>query len=147
MLWPAPSRRAMEPSSISSATEPRWLPLSAAIELNRQVVEKFGGRHRLTSLSALKLALASPWNIWVYSKVVDPAVLTAALFSDLASVNAFECGNKRTAFLCAVAFIEANGRSFTMPDSEISAEKLRGFAERRLGENALAEWLRYWIGD
>lgn len=147
MLWAAPSRRAMEPSSRSLATEPRWLPPYAAVEFNRQIVEKFGGNHQLCSLGALKLALASPWNIWVYSKVVDPAVLAAALFSDLASVNAFECGNKRTAFLCAVAFIEANGRSFTMPDSEISAEKLRGFAERRFGENALAEWLRYWIGD
>ena len=128
-------------------TEPRWLPLAAAIEFNRQVVERFSGRHEVRNVVALKLALASPWNIWVYSKVVDPAVLTAALFSDLASVNAFECGNKRTAFLCAVAFIEGDGRSFTMPDSEISAEKLRGFAERRLGENALAEWLRYWISD
>ncbi len=123
------------------------MPLPAAVEFNRQVVEKFGGNHQLRSSGALKLALASPWNLWVYSKVVDPAVLAAALFSDLASVNAFECGNKRTAFLCAVAFIEANGRSFTMPDSEISAERLRGFGERRLGENALAEWLRYWVGD
>jgi prophage maintenance system killer protein len=123
------------------------LPLPAAVEFNRQVVEKFGGNHQLRSSGALKLALASPWNLWVYSKVVDPAVLAAALFSDLASVSAFECGNKRTAFLCAVAFIEANGRSFTMPDSEISAERLRGFGERRLGENALAEWLRYWVGD
>jgi len=137
----------METSSRNSATEPRWLPLPAAVEFNRQVVEKFGGNHQLRSSGALKLALASPWNLWVYSKVVDPAVLAAALFSDLASVNAFECGNKRTAFLCAVAFIEANGRSFTMPDSEISAERLRGFGERRLGENALAEWLRYWVGD
>jgi death-on-curing protein len=137
----------MARSSRISATEPRWLPPSAAVEFNRQVVEKFGGNHQLRSSGALKLALASPWNIWVYSKVVDPAVLAAALFSDLASVDAFECGNKRTAFLCAVAFIETNGRSFTMPDCEISAEKLRGFAERRFGESALAEWLRYWIGD
>jgi hypothetical protein len=31
-----------------------------------------------------------------------------------------------------------------MPDSEISAETLRQFAERRFGEKALAEWLRLW---
>ena len=126
-------------------TEPRWLPVCAAIKFNRQVVEKFGGRHQLRDIAALKLALASPWNIWVYSKVDDPAVLAAALFADLASVNAFAHGNKGTPFLCAVAFVEANGYSFTMPDSEVSAQKLRAFAERRLGENALAEWLRYWI--
>ena len=129
----------------SLPTEPHWLPLSAAIPFNRQVVEKFGGRHELRNIAALKLALASPWNIWVYSKVEDPAVLAAALFVDVASVNAFVDGNKRSAYLCAVALIEANGYSFTMPDSEVSAQKLRAFAERRFGENALAGWLRYWI--
>jgi death-on-curing protein len=126
-------------------TEPRWLPPSAAIELNRHVVERLGGRHEVRNIAALKLALASPWNIWVYYKVEDPAVLAAALFVDMTSVNAFADGNRRTAFLCAAAFIEAQGSSFTMPDSEVSARKLRDFAERRRGENALAEWLRYWI--
>src|SRR6266446_6262579 len=101
----------------SLPTEPRWLPLSAAIAFNRQVVEKFGGRHGLRNIALLKLALASPWNIWVYSKVTDPAVLAAALLADIAGVNAFEDGNKRTAFLCAVTFIEANGYSFALPDS------------------------------
>ena len=72
-------------------------------------------------------------------------LLAAALFADMSSVNAFANGNKRTAFLGAVAFIEAQGCSFTMPDTEISAQKLHDFAERRLGENALAEWLRIWI--
>jgi prophage maintenance system killer protein len=79
-------------------------------------------------MAALKLALASPWNIWVYSKVADPAVLAAALFVDMASVNPFAGGNRRTAFLCAAAFIEAQGCSLTMPDSEVNAEKLRDFA-------------------
>jgi hypothetical protein len=32
-----------------------------------------------------------------------------------------------------------------MPDNEVSAQRLHEFAERRLGENALAECLRYWI--
>jgi death-on-curing protein len=114
------------------------------VEFNRRVVAKFGGRRALRNVSALKLALASPWNIWVHSKIDDPAVLAAALLADIASVNAFADGNKRTAFLCATAFIEANGYSFTMPDSEISAETLRQFAERRFGEKALAEWLRLW---
>ena len=144
-LWGGASSRITEKRWLSLSTEPRWLPLSAAIEFNRQVIQKFGGTHRVRNLAAIELALASPWNLWAYSKVVDPAVLAAALFSDMASVEAFEDANKRTAFLCAVAFIGANGSCFTMPDGEVSARKLREFAERRLGEKALAEWLRYWI--
>jgi prophage maintenance system killer protein len=113
--------------------------------LNRQIVERFGGHHEVRNIAALKLALASPRNIWVYSKVEDPAVPAAALLVDMTSVKAFSSGNGRTAFLCAAAFIEAQGCLLTMPDSGISAEKLRDFAERRRGKNALAEWLRYWI--
>jgi hypothetical protein len=41
--------------------------------------------------------------------------------------------------------MEANEYSFRMPDRDVSARKLREFAERRFGENALSEWLRYWI--
>ena len=92
-----------------------------------------------------KLALASPWHVWAHSKVADPAVLAAALFADLATVDAFEEGDKSTAFLCAVASVEANGYSFIVPDSEATAARVRDFADRRVGENALAEWLRYWI--
>jgi prophage maintenance system killer protein len=73
--------------------------------------------------------------------VTDPAVLAAALLADFVGVNAFDDGSKRPAFLCAVAFIESNGCSFTLPDSEISAPMVRGFAERRVGENALAKRL------
>jgi len=71
MLWPAPSRRVME-----RPREARRLsragchsPPPSNQPTGRREIRR---RHRLTSLSALKLALASPWNIWVYSKVVDP---------------------------------------------------------------------------
>lgn len=128
------------------ATEPRWLPLSAAIEFNRLIVRRFGGRHEVRDAAGLRLALASPWNLWVYSKVNDPAALAAALFADMTSIKAFADGNTQTAFLCSAAFIEAQGCSLSMPDGAVSAENLRAFAERRRGEKALAEWLRDWIG-
>jgi prophage maintenance system killer protein len=65
----------------------------------------------------------------------------------MANVPAFAHGNLATAFLRAVALIELNGYSFTLPDGEVGAQKLRDFAERRLGERALAEWLRDWIEE
>jgi hypothetical protein len=34
----------------------------------------------------------------------------------------------------------------TVEDSEVSAQRLHGFAERRFGESPSAEWLRYWLG-
>jgi prophage maintenance system killer protein len=55
-------------------------------------------------------------------------------------------GNDRSAaFVCAVVFIEANGYSLTLPNSEAIAERISDFADHRLGENALGEWLRYRI--
>jgi hypothetical protein len=45
-------------SEDQSELEPWWLPLSAATEFNRQIVEKFGGRHEIRNIAALKLVLA-----------------------------------------------------------------------------------------
>jgi death on curing protein len=135
----------MATSSRRYPTEPRWLPLAAAVAYNRAIVGKFGGRHEVRDMAALRLALASPWNLWVYSKCEDMAALAAALYIDLAGARAFADGNRRTALLCMAAFLAANGYAFAPPGAAVSAEKLCAFAERRLGERALAEWLRDWI--
>jgi len=135
----------MATSSRRFPTEPRWLPVSAAVAYNRELVGQFGGRHEIRDMAALGLALASPWNLWVYSKCDDMAALAAALYIDLASAHAFADCNRRTALLCMTAFLAANRYPFDPPGAAVSAEKFRAFAERRLGERALAEWLRDWI--
>lgn len=55
----------------------------------------------------------------------------AALLADLAAVRVFAARDKRTAFLCTVALIEANGYSCAMPDSEAIADGVRDVAGHR----------------
>jgi 4-carboxymuconolactone decarboxylase len=50
-------------------------------------------------------------------------------------VRVFAAREKRTAFLCTVALIEANGYSCAMPDSEAIADGARDVAGHRFGEN------------
>ena len=136
---------AMPASSRSFPTEPHWLPPAAAVAFNRLLAGRAGRMHALRDPAMLRQALASPWNLWVYSKTEDPAALAAALFVDLANAGAFAHANTATAFLCMVAFLEANGYCLALPDAPVAAEKLRDFAARRFGERALADWLRDWI--
>jgi len=51
------------------------------IDFNRYVVEKHGMRPGIREIGMIERALASPWNIGVYSKMDDAAVLARLLCS------------------------------------------------------------------
>jgi death-on-curing protein len=126
------------------ATEPRWVPIEAVIAFNREAVEQSGERHQLRDPKALQNALAHPWNVWVYFMDRDIAVLAARLYTSLADARAFADGNKRTAFRAAVAFVEANGYAFTMPQQPHPIDRLLGYFDGRLGQSGVVEWFRLW---
>ena len=94
---------------------------------------------------ALQNALAHPWNVWVYFMDGDIAVLAARLYTSLAHARAFAEGNKRTAFRAAVAFVEANGYDFTMPEQRHPIDRLLGYFDGRLGQSGVVEWFRLWM--
>jgi death-on-curing protein len=127
------------------ATEPRWVPIEAVIAFNKAAVEQSGERHELRDRTALQNALAHPWNVWVYFMDRDIAVLAARLYTSLAHARAFAEGNKRTAFRAAVAFVEANGYDFTMPQQPHPIDRLLGHFDGTLGQSGIVEWFRLWM--
>ncbi len=58
------------------------------------------------------------------------------------AVQAFAGRQQATAFLSTVAFIEANGYSLMMPNSETTVQCVRDFADHGFDEKPLAERLR-----
>jgi death-on-curing protein len=120
------------------------VPIEAVIAFNRAAVEESGEPHRLGDRAALQKALAHPWNVWVYFMDRDIAVLAARLYTSIATARAFAEGNKRTAFRAAVAFVEANGYDFTMPQQQSPIDRLLGFFDGRLGQSGVVEWFRLW---
>ncbi len=125
--------------------EPLWVPIEALIAFNADEVAETGELHEVRDRAALQRALAHPWNVWVYFMDRDIAVLAARLYTSLADAHAFAEGNKRTAFRAAVAFVEANGYSFDMPQQRHAIERLLGYFDGKLGQSGVVEWFRFWM--
>ncbi len=125
------------------ANEPRWLAIDAVIACNQEEVAKSGEPHELRDRAALQIALAHPWNKFVYFMDADIAMLAATLFSSVANAKAFAAGNKRTALRAAVAFVEANGYDLDAPDYAI--DKAFAYFDYRLSQTGLVEWFRLWM--
>jgi death-on-curing protein len=90
---------------------------------------------------ALESALGRPKHRWHYRAVDDLAGCAAAYGFGLAKNHAFSDGNKRTAFVSMVTFLEGNGLHFSAPETEAVTTML-GVATGEIDEEALAEWLR-----
>ena len=130
---------------MTAANEPSWIPIEAVVAYNKEEVEKSGEPYELRDRVALQRALAHPWNVWVYFMDRDIAVLAARLYTSLASAHGFAEGNKRTAFRAAVAFVEANGYSFDMPQQPAAIDRLLGYFDGKLGQSGVVEWFRFWM--
>ncbi len=79
--------------------EQRLYPTVAeAIEIHRQLIDEFGGRHGLRDRGRLEAAIFRP-QMGYYNDLVDEA---AALMESLANNNAFVDGNKRISFALTV---------------------------------------------
>lgn len=131
---------------MTAANEPRWIPLETVVAYNSEEVGNSGEPHELRDRSALRRALAHPWNVWVYFMDRDIAVLAARLYTSLADAHAFAAGNKRTALRAATEFVEANGYALDLPpDPRPAIERLLGYFDGRLGQSGVVEWFRFWM--
>ena len=121
-------------------TEPKWVGLRSVLQIHRRVIARFGGIESIRSEELLESALSRPLNRWHY---VEPDVfdLAAAYAYGLAMNHPFVDGNKRTAFVTAVLFIERNGFRFIAPEQE-SASKFISLAAGEISEAEIARWLK-----
>ena len=119
-----------------------YLELSEVLELHRLLVERTGGSSGVRDLGLLQSALAQPRMTFageeLYPTLPDKA---DALTFSLIRNHPFLDGNKRTAFVSAVVFLEINGLIFHAPEAEVVA-MVEGLASRETSEPAFAEWLR-----
>ncbi|MGH7038653.1 MAG: type II toxin-antitoxin system death-on-curing family toxin [Stellaceae bacterium] len=125
-------------------SEPQWLPVEAAIEINRSLVAITGERHFLRDFGLLESALARPRNAFAYGEE-DIVVLAVRLLAGIAQAHAFEQGNKRTAFVAMVQFLNVNGYDLAIEDSLPWAEAVIGLVEHRMGEEEFARALRPFV--
>ena len=121
---------------------PIWVTGSAVRQIHRHQIAQFGGITGTRDEGMLESALGRPVNLWLYEQATISQLAAAYAFG-IAMNHPFADGNKRTAFVVSVLFIELNGRSF-FADEVQSATTFISLAAGDLGEKDLATWFEKW---
>jgi death-on-curing protein len=87
-------------------------------------------------------ALAKPINHYKYDGETDAVSLAVTLLFGIARNHPFEQGNKRTAFLAAIDFLDLNGYQLTLVDSPALAKLIVRVLTHKLSEAAFEATLR-----
>ncbi len=125
--------------------EPIWVESTTARHIHRLQLGTFGGLDGVRDNGMLESALARPINLWHYERA-SIARLAAAYAFGIAMNHPFIDGNKRTAFVVSVLFVELNGFTFSAGEVE-SAATFLSLAAGEMGEQELAEWFETWMAD
>jgi death-on-curing protein len=125
-------------------SEPQWLPIEAVVKINQAVVAITGEPHFLRDRGLLESAVARPQNAFAYSEE-DIVVLAVRLMAGLAQAHAFEQGNKRTAFVAMVQFLNTNGYDLAIEDSLPWAGEIISLVEHRSTEEDFVRAIRLFV--
>jgi death-on-curing protein len=119
--------------------EPDWIDLPEVVALHDQLLALFGGPEGLRDAALLEAALARPRQHFAPG-VEDRVDLAAHCTEALIRNHPFVDGNKRTAFLVGVLFLELNGYVFEAPEAE-AARAVLGLAAAELDRDAYRAFL------
>ncbi|HJQ57896.1 MAG TPA: type II toxin-antitoxin system death-on-curing family toxin [Vineibacter sp.] len=122
-----------------------WIELDAVFDAHAAQLAAYGGLPGVRDQGALEGALGRPMNIAAYQPDADAYLLAAAYAHGIANNHPFADGNKRTAFVVSVAFLEVNGYVFFAPENEVIRMFL-AVAEGRVSLEELAQWFRTYAG-
>ena len=123
-------------------SDPVWLDREDCLAMHEKLIERFGGLQGIRDEGLLDSALNKPLHVFNYGK---PTVfeLAASYALGIVKNHPFLDGNKRTGFVAAALFIEANGFSFQATEEEAVLETLALAA----GERAEADYAAWRAGN
>lgn len=119
------------------ARETLFLTVEEALELHRQLIERFGGAEGVRDPGLLESALARPRSGY-YCSLSEQA---AALMQSLAGNHAFIDGNKRVAFAATAVFLRMNGYALAVGADAAERFLIDQVIEARADVPAIAGWL------
>lgn len=121
--------------------ELRFVDRATVDALHQLSLEEHGGQDGLRNEHGLESALAQPQHLHHYGQS-DLAGLAAAYAYHIAENQPFIDGNKRTAILAALYFLEMNGVNTSSPTNAELYDAMIGIAEKRFDKPALAALFR-----
>ena len=121
-------------------TEPVWVTIEDCLSFHDNLLARFGGASGVRDRGLLESALARPHHRWAYEQasIFD---LAATYAHGIVKNHPFVDGNKRTGFLAAALFLEANGVRFNAREEDAVVQTL-ALAASALSAEAFAAWLR-----
>ncbi len=118
-----------------------WITLDSVLAMHKRQIAEHGGTEGLRDEGLLRSALARPENLAAYGENPDLAALAASYAFGIAKNHPFLDGNKRTALVVAVTFLNLNGYDFDAP-SEDTYTVFLSLADGSISEDDLAAWFR-----
>lgn len=120
----------------------KYLTVKDVLLLHNLAIDETGGSHGLRDLGLLESAVAQPQASFD-GEDLYPTILqkTAALIRSLLMNHMFVDGNKRTAMLSGMTFLELNGYQFIAEQKEIVRFALK-IENEKLPVDDIASWLK-----
>lgn len=118
------------------------LTLEQLLELHALVIYQTGGSSGLRDIGRCEAAIATQTQA-VFGEELYPYLIhkAAALIRGIIGDHPFVDGNKRTAMLAGLTFLEINGVHFTAQKGQVEDFAVR-VATEQLDVPAIASWLR-----
>lgn len=107
--------------------------------MHHEQLAEHGGSDGIRNETLLDSALAEPLNVFSYAAEPDIFRLAASYAFNIARNHAFIDGNKRTALVVSITFLDRNGWDIVASKEDTYFTFLH-LAEGSLSEEALADW-------
>ena len=122
--------------------EIRYLSPAEVLLIHDHAIREFGGSFGLISLERLEAAIGAPRQT-MFGEELYPNLLSKAaiLFYLLVKNHPFVDGNKRTAALALIEFLERNGYTLDATNDELYQFTV-DVASSALGKEEAEEWIR-----
>jgi len=122
--------------------EPAFLTLAEVVEIHADQIRQYGGGEGIRDITLLSAAVAMPYvsfsERFLHADIFEMA---AAYAFHLSQNHPFIDGNKRTALVSALVFLEMNGLSISDPES-LLYDAMLALAAGKLGKSDFAGILR-----
>jgi death-on-curing protein len=118
--------------------EPRWISKRAVLAMHSEQLAEHGGSEGIRDETLLDSALAKPLNVFAYSNP-DIFRMAASYAFGIARDHAFIDGNKRTALVVSITFLDRNGWDIDAAREDVYFTFLH-LADGSLSEDELTEW-------
>lgn len=119
--------------------EPVWVEEVDCLSFQEKLLARFGGAPGLRDRGRLLSTLARQKHLFAYEQPTM-CQLAAAYAHGIVRNHPFLDGNKRSGFLAAVLFLEANGFRFTATEESATLKTIQ-LAAGAITAEAFAAWL------